>query len=312
MMPFSSINLTRAGFLKFAAAGAVAMAGGGRVADAAEKPIRTRPIPKTNETLPVVGLGTWQTFDVGTGTEERAPREEVLRLLFAAGGKVIDSSPMYGRAEEVTGDLLAKLQAHSRAFVATKVWTDGREAGLRQMEESYRKLRVRRLDLMQVHNLVDWRTHLKTMRAWKDSGRLRYIGITHYTSSALDNLAAIIKAERVDFVQMAYSIGVRDAEERLLPIAAEFGAAVLVNRPYEGGDLFRKTRNRKLPPWATDFDCASWGQFFLKFILSHPAVTCVIPGTAKPQHMADNLAAGRGRLPDMATRRKMIEFLDQA
>jgi diketogulonate reductase-like aldo/keto reductase len=310
MMPSSSSNLTRADFLKLAAA-AVAMAGGGGTANAAEKPIRTRPIPKTNEPLPMVGLGTWQTFDVGGGAEERAPREEVLRLLFAAGGKVIDSSPMYGRAEEVTGDLLAKLQAQPRAFVATKVWTDGRDAGIRQMEESYRKLRVKRLDLMQVHNLVDWRTHLKTMRAWKDSGRLRYVGITHYTSGALDDLAAIVKAERVDFVQMAYSIGVRDAEERLLPIAAEVGAAVLVNRPYEGGSLFRKTRDKKLPPWAADFDCASWGQFFLKFILSHPAVTCAIPGTAKPEHMADNLAAGRGRLPDMATRRKMVEFVER-
>jgi diketogulonate reductase-like aldo/keto reductase len=307
----SSSALTRADFLRLmAAAGAAAVTGAATPTRAAEHPIHTRPIPKTGETLPVVGLGTWQTFDVGTDPKERAPRGEVLKVLFAGGGKVIDSSPMYGRAETVTGDLLAKLGAHAQAFVATKVWTNGREGGIRQMEESFRKLRVQRLDLMQVHNLVDWRTHLKTMQAWKDAGRVRYTGITHYTSGALDDLIAVMKAERVDFVQMAYSIAVRDAEKRLLPFAAETGIAVLVNRPFEGGDLFSKVRNKKLPPWAADIECASWGQFFLKFILSHPAVTCAIPGTAKPQHMADNLAAGRGRMPDPATRKKMVAFLE--
>jgi len=311
MINLSSPELTRAGFLRLmAAAGAAAVAGGAAPARAAEQPVQTRPIPKTGEALPVVGLGTWQTFDIGTGADERAPREEVLKLLFAGGGKVIDSSPMYGRAEAVTGDLLAKLGVQAKAFIATKVWTNGREGGIRQMEESFRKLRVRHIDLMQVHNLVDWRTHLQTLRAWKDQGRVRYVGITHYTSSALDNLIAVIKAERVDFVQMAYSIAVRDAEKRLLPFAAESSVAVLVNRPFEGGDLFSKVRGKKLPPWAADIDCASWGQFFLKFILSHPAVTCVIPGTAKPQHMADNLAAGRGRLPDQTTRKKMVAFLE--
>lgn len=268
-------------------------------------PMTTRPIPKSGEQLPVVGLGTWQTFDVGAAAGARDPLAEVLRLLFANGGRVVDSSPMYGRAEGVVGDLLAALGARDKAFIATKVWTRGRRSGIRQMERSMELLRAATIDLMQIHNLVDWRTHLKTLRAWKEAGRIRYLGVTHYTPHAFDELMAVIEAEPIDFIQFPYSIAVRDAEDRLLGLAAEKGVAVLVNRPYEGGDLFGAVRGRPLPSWAADFDCASWGQFFLKFILAHPAVSAVIPGTAKPRHILDNAAAGKGRMPDENERRKM-------
>lgn len=265
----------------------------------------TRPIPSSGEALPVVGLGTWQVFDVGGSETARAPLGEVLEILVAHGGSVVDTSPMYGRAEDVLGTLAQAAGLQDRLFYATKVWTDGRDAGIRQMNASMDLLRVPRLDLMQVHNLVDWKTHMKTLRAWKEEGRIRYIGITHYRTSAFDRLAAIIRSEPVDFVQLNHSIVTPEAEERLLPLAAERGVAVLVNRPYEGGQVFRRVRGREVPAWAAEFDCASWGQFFLKYILANPAVTCVIPGTSKPRHMRDNAAAGFGRLPDEATRQRM-------
>ncbi|MEE8517369.1 MAG: aldo/keto reductase [Alphaproteobacteria bacterium] len=298
-------RLTRGQFLRGIAGVAAALvlpAADGRTSPA---PMTTRPIPKSGEHLPVVGLGTWQTFDVGGGAGAREPLAEVLRLLFANGGSVVDSSPMYGRAEGVVGDLLATLGTRDKAFIATKVWTQGRRSGIRQMERSMELFKATTIDLMQIHNLVDWRTHLKTLRAWKEAGRIRYLGVTHYTPSAFDELMAVIEAEPVDFVQLPYSIAVRDAENRLLGLAADKGVAVLVNRPYEGGDLFGAVRGKPLPPWAADFDCASWGQFFLKFILGHPAVSCVIPGTSKPRHIADNAAAGKGRAPDENERRKM-------
>jgi len=297
--------LSRACFLRLLAGAGLALGVGPGGAAAAASTI-TRAIPKSGETLSVVGLGTWQTFDVGPSPAERASQLEVLRLLLDGGGSVIDSSPMYGRSETVVGDLLAELQAHERAFLATKVWTRGAEAGIRQMEQSLARMRSPQIDLMQVHNLVDWRIHLPTLRRWREEGRIRYIGITHYTTAGLDALAEVIEAEPLDFVQLAYSIGVREAENRLLPLAAERDVAVLINRPYQGGGLFRAVRGQGLPDWAADFDCASWGQFFLKFILSHPAVTCVIPGTSKAKHMADNLGAGRGRLPDRAQRKRML------
>ncbi len=302
--------MSRGEFLKLVAAGAsAALLGGGTASAAAPGPLRTRPVPRTGEALPVVGLGTWIVFDVGGGEAERAPLREVIRLLLEGGGRVIDSSPMYGRAESVAGDLLAELGATGRAFLATKVWTSGRESGIEQMRRSKARLRADRIDLMQVHNLVDWRTHLPTLRDMKARGEIRYIGITHYTSSALDDLARVIEqAPDVDFVQLAYSIAERDAEDRVLPFARERGVAVLVNRPYDGGRMFRAVRGKPLPEWAAEFDCASWGQFFLKFILSHPAVTCVIPGTDNPRHMADNLGAGRGPLPDARQRRRMVEL----
>ncbi len=269
----------------------------------------TRPIPSSGEPLPVIGFGTWQAFDIGDNPTARAERENVLRLLFEAGGKLIDSSPMYGRSEGVVGDLLAKMGARDKAFLATKVWTWGREQGIGQMEQSMARFRADTIDLMQIHNLVDWRTHLKTLRAWKEQKRFRYIGITHHTDAALDDLMAVMQTEPIDFVQMAYSIRGRNAEDRLLPLAADKGIAVIVNRPYDGGGAFRAVRTETLPGWAPEFGIASWGQFFLKYILSHPAVTCVIPGTSKVEYAVDNLAAGHGRLPDAATRAKMIEIM---
>jgi diketogulonate reductase-like aldo/keto reductase len=268
----------------------------------------TRPIPQSNEPLPVVGLGTWQAFDIGAERAAVDQRKEVLRILLEAGGKVIDSSPMYGRAEVVVGTLLAEMGVRDKTFLATKVWTSGEAAGIAQMRASAVKLQAPAIDLMQIHNLLDWRTHLRTLRAWKEQKRFRYIGITHYTSSALEELATIIRAERIDFVQFAYSIDVRAAEARLLPLCAERGVAVLVNRPFGSGSLFDQVRGKALPAWAAELDCASWSQFFLKYILGHPAVTCVIPGTAKPEHMRDNAAAGTGRLPDAGERQRMAEY----
>ena len=272
-------------------------------------PMLTRPIPKTGETLPVIGVGTWQGFDVGRRPAARKRLAEVLRRLFEAGGSVIDSSPMYGRADGVAGDLLAEMNAHHRAFLATKVWTSGRDAGIAEMEDSFRRFQTDRIDLMQVHNLVDWRTQLKTMRTWKEQGRFRYIGITHYTAAAHDDLADVLEAEDLDFVQMPYSIGDRAAERRLLPVAAARGVGVIPNRPLGGGGLFRAVRGEPLPGWAGEFGIESWAQFFLKFLLSHPAVTCVIPGTGDPDHMADALAAGTGPLPDAKTREEMARVV---
>jgi aryl-alcohol dehydrogenase-like predicted oxidoreductase len=268
----------------------------------------TRPIPQSQEPLPVVGLGTWQTFDVGPDRAALDQRKEVLRVLFESGGRVIDSSPMYGRAEEVVGALLSEMQAHGKAFLATKVWTSGEAAGVKQMQASALKMRAPTIDLMQIHNLVDWRTHLRTLRDWKAQKKFRYIGITHYTDPALDELAAIIRAERIDFVQFGYSIASRAAEARLLPLCAERGVGVIVNQPFDSGALFRQVRDKALPAWASEVDCGSWSQFFLKFILGQPAVTCVIPGTARPDHARDNLAAGMGRLPDAGQRQRMAAY----
>jgi aryl-alcohol dehydrogenase-like predicted oxidoreductase len=268
--------------------------------------MQTRPIPKTGEALPVVGLGTWQTFDIGKDAAARAERTEVLRTLFDAGASMIDSSPMYGRSEGVVGDLLHAMRAHDRAFLATKVWTRGERAGVDQMNESFRRFRTDAIDLMQIHNLVDWRTQLRTIRAWKDAGRFRYIGITHYTTSAFGELAAVMRTEEIDFVQLPYSIAVREAERELLPLAADRGIAVIVNRPFEGGGLFRQRRNAPLPAQIRAHGIESWGQLFLAYVLAEPAVTCVIPGTANPSHLADNLAAGRGPLPDPRLRAELI------
>jgi diketogulonate reductase-like aldo/keto reductase len=271
----------------------------------------TRPIPSTGEAVPVIGLGTWQVFDVGADLAARRPLREVLQLLFAAGGRVIDSSPMYGPAEAVTGDLLAEMKARPRAFLATKVWTAGRERGIAQMQRSAQLLRTEVIDLMQIHNLVDWRTQLASLREMKEEGRVRCIGITHYTTSALPELARILVAEPgIDFVQLGYSLATRAAERELLPTAAARGVAVIVNQPFEHGDLFRRVRSRALPEWVLDFDCASWAQLFLKYILAEPAVTCVIPATNNPGHMKDNLAAGFGRLPDPQQRLQIRQLWD--
>jgi len=260
--------------------------------------MHTRKIPSTGEPLPVIGVGTWQTFDVGSSPAERAPRAAVLKALFEAGGSAIDSSPMYGRAEAVVGDLLAEAGTRDKAFLATKVWTNGGKPGIAQMEQSMQRLRTGRIDLMQVHNLVDWQTHLATLTAWKAEKRLRYIGVTHYTASAHRELEAVMKAERWDFVQLNYALDDRAVEKRLLPLAQERGIAVLVNQPFGGGGLLRTLAGRPLPGWAGDIGCTSWAQILLKFVLAHPAVTCVIPGTSKPEHMRDDAAAGLGPYPD--------------
>jgi len=264
-----------------------------------------RPVPSSGEKIPAVGLGTWRTFDVGASATERAPLTDVLRRFAERGGRVVDSSPMYGAAESVVGDLATDLAITDKLFLATKVWTSGRDAGVTQMEQSLRRLRTQRLDLMQIHNLLDWRTHLRTLREWKAAGRVRYVGVTHYTSSAYDELERVLRGEPLDFVQVNYSLGEREAERRILPLARARGVAVLVNRPFSAGDLFRRMRGRPLPPWAAEFDCESWAQFFLKWILAHPAVTCAIPATSQPQHLVDNMKAGVGALPDPATRERM-------
>jgi aryl-alcohol dehydrogenase-like predicted oxidoreductase len=272
--------------------------------------LETRPIPRTGERIPAVGLGTWQAFDVGRDGPERSAAKETLRTLAELGGTVVDSSPMYGAAEHVVGALSAELALAGKLFVATKVWTSGRDAGIRQMEASFRKLGVARLDLMQIHNLVDTDTHLATLAGWKKDGRVRYLGVTHYTASGHPGLEAAIRAHRPDFVQLNYSLAEREAERRLLPLAQAEGVAVLVNRPLGQGRIFARVKGRPLPEWAGEIDCASWAQVFLKFILGHPAVTCVIPGTRNAGHLADNLGAARGRLPDAALRARMAAYFD--
>lgn len=260
--------------------------------------------------LPVVGLGTYQSFDVGGGASERDPLKDVLSLFVQQGGKLVDSSPMYGPSESVVGDLATELGITGRLFMATKVWTSGREAGIRQMEESLRRMKVPRMDLMQIHNLLDWKTHLGTLKQWKAAGRIRYIGITHYHSGAYAELERLMRTKDFEFVQFNYSIAEREAEERILPLAREIGVAVIVNRPFAQASLFSRVRGKDVPAWAAEFDCRSWGQFFLKYILGHPAVTCVIPATGKPQHLVDNMMAGIGRLPDAAMRKRMVAFTD--
>ena len=273
--------------------------------------ILKRPIPRSGELLPAVGVGTWQTFDVGPDASERAELKEVLRLLVAGGGTVVDSSPMYGEAERVVGDLTAELGLRDKLFFATKVWTSGRDSGIRQMEASLRVMRTRRIDLMQVHNLQDVAVHAKTLQEWKDAKRIRYAGITHYHSGAYDALERLVRSREWDFVQFNYSMAEREAETRLLPACAEAGVAVIANRPFSMGGLFPKVKGRALPAWAAEFDCASWAQYFLKYLLSHPAVTCAIPGTRRVEHLKDNLQGGSGRLPDVKTRRRMVEYLER-
>lgn len=300
----SFMPLTRSALLGLAGATVLAA---GRAAAQPETRMHQRRIPSSAEMLPVVGVGTWRTFDVGARPADRAPLAEVLRLLFDAGGSVIDTSPMYGSAEAVVGDLLAGADSRARAFIATKVWTTGRDNGITQMRTSMRLLKTDRIDLMQIHNLVDWRAHLPTLRAWKAEGRIRYLGITHYTQSAHDELESVMRAEKWDFVQINYALDDRAVERRLLPLAAERGIAVIVNQPFGGGGLLRKLLPRKLPEWAGEIGATSWAQLLLKFVLANPAVTCVIPGTGKPEHMADNLRAGFGLYPDAALLRKMID-----
>ncbi len=314
--------MTRAGFLRWLVAAA---AGSGQALPAASltrardepsrgaasdaaigKTMHRRPIPSSGEMLPLIGCGTWVGFDVAPGSVEYRRLQQVLRQLFDSGGSVVDSSPMYGRAEEVAGRLLEESGARQKAFIATKVWTTGRDNGILQMEDSLRLFRTEMIDLMQVHNLLDWKSHLPTLREWKNRRRIRYLGVTHYTASAYAELEKVMRSERLDFVQVNYSLDDRRAEQRILPLAAERGIAVLVNMPFGGGGLLRSLRNEALPPWAAEIGCDSWAQLLLKFVVGHPSVTCAIPGTANPEHMRSNALAGTGVLPDEAFRRRIV------
>ncbi len=269
----------------------------------------TRTIPSSGEKLPVIGLGTWRAFDVDLTADIRRQLEDVLSLFVKLGGHVIDSSPMYGRAEEVIGDVTSSLGIREKLFLATKVWTRGKENGIKSMEQSMALLRTNRIDLMQVHNLVDVNTQLATLREWKQQGRIRYTGITHYESGALSEIEKLVRSEKFDFLQINYSLMEPEAEEHVLSLAQEHGVAVIANRPFGAGDLFSKVRSKPLPDWAAEFDCRSWAQFFLKWIVANPAVTCAIPATDKPGHLADNMRGGIGRLPDAKMRRRMMEFV---
>ena len=269
----------------------------------------TRAIPSSGEKLPVIGLGTWRSFDVDLTADNRRQLEEVLSLFVKLGGRVIDMSPMYGRAEQVIGDLTATLGTQEQLFLATKVWTHGKQSGIESMERSMARLRRKRIDLMQVHNLVDVQTHLATLREWKEQGRIRYLGITHYESGAFGEVEKVLRSEKLDFLQINYSIMEREAEQRILPLAEDRQVAVIINRPFGGGDLFSRVHSRPLPDWAADFDCRSWAQFFLKWIIAHPAVTCTIPATNNPRHLEDNMQGGIGRLPDAKMRQRMVEFV---
>ena len=260
------------------------------------------------EKLPVIGLGTWQAFDVDLTADNRRQLGDVLSLFVKLGGRVIDTSPMYGRAEEVIGELTTALGIQDKIFLATKVWTRGKENGIKSMERSMALLRAKRIDLMQVHNLVDVQTQLATLREWKSQGRIRYLGITHYEAGAFADVEKIMRSEKLDFVQINYSLMEREAEERLLPLAQERGVAVIVNRPFGGGDLFSRTRSKPLPDWAAEFDCHSWAQFFLKWIVANPAVTCAIPATDKPRHLEDNMM-GESDVSDAKTRQRMVELV---
>jgi len=299
--------LSRRGLLKAACAGAIALPALSRNLSALPNAVIKRTIPGNGEALAVMGIGTYDTFS------HAAPRQQlgaVLQAFFDHGGQLIDSSPMYGPAEGLVGELLKTTTNTSALFAATKVWTDGREAGIRQMAESMRLMGVERMDLMQVHNLRDWRTHLKTLREMKEQGQIRHLGITTSHGRFHEELAAIMKKEPLDFVQLSYSIASRGAEDRLLPLAADRGIATLINRPYQGGGLFRRVKGKPLPAWAGEFDCATWGQFFLKFIVGHPAVTCVIPATSKIKHLVDNMTGGKGRAPNAAMRQRMVSHLE--
>lgn len=303
-------EFSRRQFLQTSAAASLMVSLAPGFALAAESAVIKKTIPSSGERLSVIGLGTSRTFDVDSDNAVTSPLMAVMQAFFDNGGQLIDSSPMYGSAEAVTGALVKKVTNKQDIFTATKVWTDGKREGIEQMERSMQRLGVEQIDLMQIHNLRDWQIHIDTLVDWKAEGRIRYIGITTSHGRYHDELEEILQQLPLDFVQFSYNILNRTAEQRLLPIAREKGIATLINRPYQRGSLFRKVKGKSLPPWAAEFDCASWGQFFLKFIAAHPAVTCIIPATSKLKHMVDNMGAGYGRLPDEATRQRMIEFIE--
>ena len=277
---------------------------------AKNKPAIKKPIPKSGELLPVIGMGSSRTFDV-YDNEDLQKLLPVLQAFFDNGGALIDSSPMYGSSEKVIGDLLKQVNNKGALFSATKVWIDGKSEGVSQMQNSMQLWGVNKFDLMQIHNLRDWEVHLDTLRQWKADGKIRYIGITTSHGRFHEELENILETEDAfDFVQFTYNLANRDVEARLLPIAREKGIATLINRPFQRGSMFSKVKGKPLPDWAIEFDCESWGQFFLKFVVSHPAVTCVIPATSKRHHMVDNMGAGFGGLPDTKTRQRMFEYFN--
>lgn len=305
----TTIRLSRRRFMTSASATLGLLAGVSPPADATRQ-ILMRAIPKTGERLPAIGMGTSRTFNTPPDELSQTALAEVFRRFSEAGGTLVDTSPMYGNAEAAVGALRRQLGLEDRVFLATKVWTSGKDEGIEQMRQSMRLLETDSVDLMQVHNLSDWETQLKTLNEWKEKGLVRYVGITHYRTDAFEALERLLRDEDLDFVQLNYNIAVREAENRLLPLAAERGVATLINRPFERGSLFKTTRGKELPPWAGEFDCKSWAQFFLKYILAHPAVTCPIPATSKPKHMVDNMGAGYGRLPDANARKKMVALME--
>ncbi len=266
-----------------------------------------RVIPSSGEEMPVIGLGTSRVFDIEPSKNELNVREKILDIFYENGGRLIDTSPMYGMSEEIIGITAKKYIEKNRFFLATKVWTEGRDNGMRQIEESFQKMRTDKISLIQVHNLLDWKTQIKTLRSLKDKGRIDYIGITHYKSNAFDEMIKIMKAEKVDFAQFNYSMGEREAEQKILPFCKDNGIATLINRPFMRGRLFREAQEKKLPSWVTDYDIDSWGQFFLKYIISHDAVTNIIPATSKPKNMLDNARAGMGRMLDEKAKKRMLE-----
>ncbi|MFQ5659337.1 MAG: aldo/keto reductase [Gammaproteobacteria bacterium] len=276
-------------------------------AETLEKIIRH--IPGTREPLAIIGVGSSLTFDIDSGAINRSQLIPVMQTFFDGGGQVIDTSPMYGNAETVIGKLLGAVTGMEKPFLATKVWTFGKADGIRQMRRSMQRMGVRVMDLMQIHNLRDWKVHIATLRDWKQQGKIRYTGITTSHGMNHEELEMILKTEALDFVQFSYNIENRVAEQRLLPIAKDKGIATLINRPFQRGYLFRKIKGKPLPGWTSEFDCNSWGQFFLKFVASHPDVTCIIPATSKLKHMIDNMAAGFGRLPDAGMRQRMLQYM---
>jgi len=268
-----------------------------------------RIIPSTGELLPVIGLGTSRVFDTNLSEKSLNPRKEIVKALLDHGGSLIDTSPMYGRAEEVTGKIAQDLKINDRLFLATKVWIEGKEAGQIQMNASSKKLNKAVIDLMQIHNLLDWKTHIKTLYKWKEQGKINYIGISHFRSNAFNQIEKIITKERIDFAQFNYSIEEREAEKRLLPLCREKGVATLINRPFMRGKLFKAVARKKLPSWTYEYNVNTWSQFFLKFILANQAVTTVIPATSNPAHMIDNLIGGIGPIPEVGLQKKMVEVV---
>ena len=285
-------------------------AGGLPLAALSSAPTLKKKIPSSGEHIPVIGMGSSRTFDVGDNQQARANLTKVLQTFFDLGGTAIDTSPMYGSSEQVLGDLLVNVQNTQSMFMATKVWTQGKEEGIAQMQQSMTLLKRPVLDLIQIHNLLDWEVHWKTLEEWKKQGKVRYVGITTHRGYDHDQLAYVMENYPIDFIQFSYSIANRKAEQRILPLASERGIATMVNRPFQRGDLFRSVKGKDLPAWTADFDCNSWGQFFLKFVVSHPAVTCAIPATSKVHHMQDNMGAGFGRMPDQQQRQRMLDYFD--